>query len=57
MNTFIIEDIHDIEVDTDKAETRIDFKNFQGAVSRLELARKDAELFYERLGQALKKVK
>jgi hypothetical protein len=56
MNTIAIEDVHDIDVDTTRTETKIDFMNFQGAVTEIELSRKDAELLLERLHEALRKV-
>ncbi len=55
MTTYVIEDIHDIDVITTKYEAKIDFKGIQGATSRLEMSLKDAEFLLERLAEALKK--
>ena len=53
MTKYIIEGVHDIKVDTNKYETEITFKNYQGETAIIELARKDAELLLERLQETM----
>jgi hypothetical protein len=56
MTTIGIEDVHDITIDVSRTEVKIDVRARNGGYTRFEMSMDDAELLYERLGEALRKI-